>query len=269
MLHREGRVKSDLDKRIEGIVAGVADRIAFHLTAPLRELMDEIVDERVRSRLAELLDGLAPKSAKGGGHMPNRTPRVKKAPIARGSAKATAGVTKCGKCKRTGHNARTCPKGAASDDQDEDESERPARTKIIAALIEKSSIGRGLKNARENGIEAELEDLDRELHPRAHRPPPPVRPVKAGPDGKLKALDTTTVAIRAGSPCPHGNGTASSCSQCVLAGAKVTRVAIVGGQVVVDGKAVQSTKEHEQAARPAQATRGAKIQRARAARQAA
>lgn len=183
-------------------------------------------------------------------------------------AKPVAGTTKKGKPRiRAPRNCRKCGRPGAradgcgtshqplkkSDDNDDDE--RAPRTKTIAALIENSSIGRGLKNMRENGVEAELADLDRELHPRAHRL------------SKPKPLDTTTVAIRSSSPCPHGNGSAASCSQCVLGGAKVKTVAIVGGTVTVDGAAVRSTKEHELAARPHQATRGAKIQRARKARQ--
>lgn len=43
--------------------------------------------------------------------------------------------------------------------------------------------------------------------------------------------------------CPHGNGPPEKCSQCVGA-ALVKRVELVAGDVIVDGVAVGTTKEH-------------------------
>lgn len=39
----------------------------------------------------------------------------------------------------------------------------------ITGLIDASSVGHGLKNIAENGLEAELADLDSELHPKRRR----------------------------------------------------------------------------------------------------
>lgn len=44
-----------------------------------------------------------------------------------------------------------------------------AQLKPIDELIANSSIGRGLANIKENGIDAELARLDREMHPRRRR----------------------------------------------------------------------------------------------------
>ena len=46
--------------------------------------------------------------------------------------------------------------------------------------------------------------------------------------------------------CPHGNGPATSCSQC--AGAPAKRVAIVSGRVVIDGVDTGSTAGHASSA---------------------
>lgn len=152
-------------------------------------------------------------------------------------AKATSGVTKkgtprvraprnCRKCGRPGARADGCgPSHEPLNKSDDDEDEPAPR---IATLIARSSIGAGLKNIRENGIDDELADLER-------------KPRRA-PPGRISTTD-----VKPSPPptsCPHGAGSAASCSQCVLGAARVTRVAIVAGQVVVDGTTLRSTREH-------------------------
>lgn len=240
---------ADIEEQIEQIAAGIADEVTSYLKESLGPLVDELVRERLSGIVAQLAGATTSPKAPRAVAKPKRPSKPSKPPKV-----ASNYGPKCGKCGRTGHNARTCGKAADSDDDDEEE---PAPR--IQTLIERSSIGQGLKNIRENGIDAEIADLER--RPRRDDKPSQPRPPRT--------IDTTTVAVGSREVCPHGNGSHSTCSQCVLAGVKVTRVEIRGGNVVVDGAVTTTLREHAAAARPYQATRGAEIQRARKAKKAA
>jgi hypothetical protein len=178
--------------------------------------------------------------------------------------KAAAGVNKsgrkpntCGKCGARGYTAQGCGRthNVKSKPKADDEEE------------EESGDGRSSTTPLRPPVEARR-PLPEKPAPFRHRPiAKPLDDRAPEPDDDDEPDDKTPFelapAIAARSRCPHGND-AGRCSQCI--GAAVRRVAIVAGAVLVDGQVLHSTREHELAARPASATRGAHVQRARKAR---
>jgi hypothetical protein len=171
--------------------------------------------------------------------------------------KVAAGVNKsgrkpntCSKCGAVGFTERTCGRTHNV------KSKRRVLDDDAEADDDDSGDGRGVSNPPRPSPSAR--------RPLPEQPAPfPTHDEPDDDEPEDKRPWQPAPAIAARPRCPHG-GDAGRCSQCL--GAVPTKVAIVAGAVLVDGQVLHSTREHELAARPASATRGAHVQRARKAR---